>query len=910
MRCLANGADFVLAHPAADSRVQLSSKMLLDKIVDGMWRNGEPGVQFIDTVNRLTSKHTEKYERYNTGIETSNPCLHGATRLATSSGLRTIQSLPGERGISSYDDSRTLKTLTKIWNTGIKHCVKLTLQSGEELICTPEHTLKQQDDNWYEAGSCLGKTLKSVDLYNISWNGEIPEEYSNRDLCLLGYIFGDGSCHKASKRVKYTYIGEKDGDILDYVKRSADASWFDLAHKSGPNVPLIKGYCDKMFNSQIPTRQLPEFIFSLNKSDIGVFLRGLFSANGYVVNDGIYNRRICLKSACREMISQVQLLLRHLGIRSKLLSEADTTIEFPNGEYDTKRSYTLKIFEHKYIQRFKDQIGFIHRYKVEAMDTVLSETRGGKVDYNYDLVTGIDDYGETEVYDFSQPETQCALANGLVVHNCSEAFLAPHESCCLGSINLYKFVTPWWTGQSQFAWERLADVIEAAVDFLNRVIDKSEAPLEAINTRTREARKIGIGIMGLADAMSALGLPYASTQGRNFAKQMMGDITKVAEKYSESKGYKNAMLTLVAPTGTIGLVAGVSQGIEPHFRLKYTRKSIKLGDIEMFCQSLSDFLAAQPNEVRTKCIANLERNNGKFQGGTIALADGALAMLESFWPTADQLTPMEHLNMLEVIQSEVHNGVSKTINLPNSATREDIRDLIMTAWKKGIKGFTVYRDGSREVQVLNEIKKEEKCDTKILSTPSASSSEQPPDTSPTLSSTGATDLLKRSRVPVTSGYTTKVKTGCGNLYVVTNMDQKGPCEVFTNLGRSGGCPSQSEATARLISLCLRSGIPVDEVTEQLIGIRCMSTVARKDKQRLPDGQLVKSCPDAIGKCLKMFADRANGYSPAPAKETPMVQAPRSEVHPADAEPCSECGAATMPSGGCRVCTRCSYSKCG
>lgn len=452
---------------------------------------------------------------------------------------------------------------------------------------------------------------------------------------------------------------------------------------------------------------------------------------------------------------------------------------------------------------------------------------------------------------------------------CSEAFLLPYESCLLGAINLYKYIRPFWKGAPGIDTIALVRDVSLAVHFLNKMLDKTVSPLPQIDAMTRDSRKIGLGVMGLADMLSGLCLGYNSEEGRNCVNDIMSLINKTAEETSIASGYKNAMITLIAPTGTTGIVAGVSQGIEPHFRLKYKRNSVKLGELTMYSASLRDYLESTKN----RNIDDLDKDKGSFPVGS---------ELQRIWPTADQIAPMDHLLMLATVQKNVHNAVSKTINLPSSATKQNIKELIIQAHKLGVKGFTVYRDGSRESEVLSTLSK----NTPVKEVDTTES--------------------KRARPGTTTGDTTKASIGCGTLYVTTNSDVDGPCEVFTSLGRSGGCPSQSEATARLISLCLRSGISTDEIVDQLVGIRCLSTLKRGGNGgKLPDGTIVLSCPDAIGKCLKVFSMKdLKAASIEEFKEIPTITTPLRGTQ------CPKCGANLQMTGGCMACISCGFSKCG
>ena len=253
--------------------------------------------------------------------------------------------------------------------------------------------------------------------------------------------------------------------------------------------------------------------------------------------------------------------------------------------------------------------------------------------------------------------------------------------------------------------------------------------------------------------------------------------------------------------------------------------------------------------------------------------------------------------MQAAFQKHTDNAVSKTVNFPHSATREDVDKVYQLAYELGCKGVTIYRDGSRGSQVLNigKVSKEAKSDEEPQAEPSPAQQQN--------------RLEPRPRPAVTMGITEKVKIGCGNLYVTVNYDENGICEVFTNTGRHGGCPSQSEATARLVSIALRSGIDVQTIIGQLKGIRCPSTI------RQP-GMKVTSCPDAIARAIeKVMRSQNGGQMPSAVQEMEreLNQGAREEEvdHSiAGMRFCPECGAPVVHEGGCVICRQCGYSKCG
>ena len=596
---------------------------------------------------------------------------------------------------------------------------------------------------------------------------------------------------------------------------------------------------------------------------------------------------------------------------------------------------------------------------------------------------------------------------GIAVSNpCGETFLKPNEACNLASINLYHFVNPFWKGKDEnkdiALRQELKQTVEDAVDFLNLMLDKSETPFDEINEAVHQSRKVGLGVMGLADYLSAKGIVYGSPEAVHEAADVFAFISKTAEEHSLRKGYKNATLTVQAPTGTTGLVGEVSTGIEPHFLRCWTRHSLKMGDLLMYPKSLRDYLEnftdddswGQQDEINQAIMLreNMKNNNFAEFSKLLESENNVAREIRKYWPTAHEVTPKQHLAMLAAIQRHVHNSVSKTINLPHDATVDDVRELITTAWRSGCKGFTCYRDGSRDSQPLKAVDKKDKEKEELdfdLETAKEVVSEirsgkftlvpiteydrlkgleeqikrfeddiakLPPEYLPKNSVKDfAKDMnvpnknapCKRPRPDTTYGETVKTRIGCGTMYITVNSDDNGICEVFTSLGRNGGCPSQSEATSRLISLALRSGVSVEAVIDQLKGIRCMNTM-RKGGVKQTDGSVVLSCPDAIGKVMeKVSRDKKSeglyiqGMRDATPEERDSIQSyltdiggdtgldfysiiKNAKIKVDDGDKslktrtvllngnmiCPECGEELKRDSGCVICRHCGYSKCG
>lgn len=499
---------------------------------------------------------------------------------------------------------------------------------------------------------------------------------------------------------------------------------------------------------------------------------------------------------------------------------------------------------------------------------------------------------------------------------CGEQPLLPYESCNLGSINLVKMLRKTLTGY-EFDFRLLGETVEQAVHFLDNVIDANNYPLDKIAETTRASRKIGLGVMGWADALLMLGIPYNSDEAVELAERVMGYIntaghaasSKLAAKrgtfplfsvstLKDGAAMRNATITTIAPTGTLSIIGGCSSGVEPVFAYAFIRNI--MDGTEMI----------EVNPVLTEKLKELGLYSDRLlrriaSEGTIAHCEEIPQEVRDVFVCSHDIKPIDHIKMQAAFQRHTDNAVSKTVNFPKEATRNEVRDVYLLAYKEGCKGVTIYRDGSREEQVLNI----GKVNREGAQAPAAAAC-------PTCQEERYGHIEPRPRPDVTRGFTEKMRIGCGSLYVTTNYDENGICEVFTSTGKAGGCPSQSEATARLVSVALRSGISIQEVYDQLKGIRCPSTIRQQ-------GMGCTSCPDAIARVImkvsKIIEEQgkenpgASGGTAVAGSTGAMTAAQQSQTVPASSSEihvCPECGNVVEHEGGCVICRNCGFSKCG
>ena len=461
---------------------------------------------------------------------------------------------------------------------------------------------------------------------------------------------------------------------------------------------------------------------------------------------------------------------------------------------------------------------------------------------------------------------------------CGEQPLLPYEACNLGSINLARFVTEA-DGVRGVDWDRLCQTVHLSVRFLDNVIDASEYPLERISQTVRRNRKIGLGIMGWADLLYQLRLPYDSRRATSLAEKLMDFIQKESRSASKALAaertpfpayetsvfkkqnlgpYRNATTTTIAPTGTLSIIAGCSSGIEPLFALCFVRQVM---DGEKLAEANSFFVQA----LHEAGCHSEKLMQEVVEKGSIQQMEFLPEELRSVFVTAMDIEPQWHLKMQAAFQKYTDNAVSKTVNLPNSATQEDIYKIYWMAYEEGCKGVTVYRDGCKSVQVLctGDGKKEEK---------------------------KAEESRPMDRPDIVYGFTQKVRTGLGDLYLTVNEVDGKPFEVFATIGRSGrSITAKAEAIGRLVSLALRSGVHVREIVKQLKGIGGEHPVFQKKDMLL-------SIPDAVSWVFE------NRYL--------QDNSPRNLAKSLSKADCPECFGELVFQEGCFVCPSCGFTKCG
>jgi ribonucleoside-diphosphate reductase alpha chain len=453
------------------------------------------------------------------------------------------------------------------------------------------------------------------------------------------------------------------------------------------------------------------------------------------------------------------------------------------------------------------------------------------------------------------------------------------EACNLGSINLAKFVLENGNGPT-IDFDRLKELIVWTVRFLDNTIDMSKYPLPEIDEMVQGNRKIGLGVMGFADMLYQLKIPYNSEEALETAETVMRFIQENAHEASQNlaeergvfpnwedsiyrdQGVKlrNATCTTIAPTGTLSIIAGCSSGIEPLFALSFVRNVMdndKLLEVNPYCEEVA-------NEQR---FYSRELMDEIAKRGSIRKIKQIPKEVRRVFVTAHDISPEWHIRMQAAFQKYTDNAVSKTVNLPHDATVDDVMKVYNLAYELGCKGVTIYRDGSKENQVLSFSRKE-KLGNKFMT-------------------------AVKERPDTLEGFTTKMKTGYGHLYVTVTEYEGQPFEVFATIGKSGrSTTAKTEAIGRLASLALRSGVKVNEIVDQLKGIGGEHPIFQ-------NGGLVLSIPDAIARVLENRYLSKDGAGRRNKTEHSLL-----------GEKCPECGQTVSFEEGCILCHFCGFNKCG
>jgi len=941
MRAVEADGDFDLVNPRDGSVWRtVRARELFNEIVKYAHHNGEPGVLFLDTANRANPV-PHLYE-----LEATNPCVTGETLVATPRGWRRADE------IQVGDEICTVLGVGRVQSVEVNHNVPVFdvyLSDGAVVRATAAHQFHARDSRTKFFEPRRVDQLKPGDWVRVYRsvvpNNPVPP--SGADLTdreygfLVGVLVGDGcyTPHALAKNVVRisTHADEEEwNQTLQRAFARVGAQYVYTYTNQGSRSMMMDPKPGRVIADWVkslpleparsPAKRLPDVYINSNREFLIGLLDGLFSTDGSV---DLQSNHPLLRfhTSSLELARQVRRILLMFGVYARISTTVRRRHDILGRWIRNDRPKYDVTISGESLGRFFEQIRLSHPGKQMRLEEAALRANFTGGNWAAQVVK-IEPAGTATVYDLYEPRSDTWITEGFVSRGCGEQWLGPYENCCLGSINLAQHITP----DDKMDWAKLRDTVELSVHFLDNVVDANKyvPAIPELAEAAHRARRIGLGIMGLGDAMYRMGIRYGSRAGEDFAGQVMefiryhamkksielartrgafpaikgsiydpenlkwtppkpiepfthdwgrppldwGEIVIAIRKY----GIRNAAQTTVAPTGTIATVAGVeSYGCEPVFALAYTRhvndngKDLELEYVSpLFERAL--MRAGVDEATRQKIFARVRVT------GTCQDIDLVPEEIRHTFVVASDITPEEHVRMQAALQAFVDNAISKTINFPETATVEDVARAYFLAWKLGCKGITVYRAGSREQVVL---------ETKATAAKKVAASDSA--------------LVKKPRPRAVHGSTYEIATPLGKAYITVNRNGEGePFEVFCNVGKAGSdTAAVSEAIGRLISLVLRLPSPMSpaerlqEIVDQLSGIgggRSLGFGARR----------VRSLPDGIAQALAEDLGQMRSET-SEAKQIPLFKV---------GDLCPECGQASFVNEeGCRKCYACGYSEC-
>ncbi len=888
MEALAKGEEYELIAPHTGEVVgRLSAQEVFQRIVRAAWRTGDPGMVFIDRINASRANPTPEVGL----VEATNPCgeqpllpneacFAPETRITTDRGLERVADLHErqQRGepvlVATNLNGRGMHIVfrpARVIRVGVKPTVRVTLTNGQQIRVTADHRILTEC-GWKEAG-----TLRDADrvLIQTHMAGAVSITSTDGDLQrMFGWFTGDGWFTKAAG---LTFGPEDEVAFQRLVPtwRQFTGSQAKVQTQGATMVRCIgteRAEAMAAFSSygftpgRGPEKRVPRFVVTAPKEEQIRYLQGLFGADGSKTHR---KPQVTLSSASLELLRDVQLLLLNLGMRSNIKF-------YPHRP--TGRAWgQLKVNGESY-HRFLDLIGFPLTPQKQARCDKFAWKRTKQDRLAIPVASVVADE-EVEVYDVSEPVTHSLIAEGMIVHNCN-----------LGSINVSRFAMRQPDGEWTIDWAELERVVRLAVRFLDDVIEVNPYPLPEIDATVKSNRRIGLGVMGWADLLFRMGVPYDSQAALDLAERLMAFLeerghdqsAKLAEErgpfpnwsrsiYKGDRPIRNSTVTTIAPTGTISMIAGCSSGIEPAFAIAFTHKVGKR--VLPFVNHVFEQVARERGFYSEALMDELARR------GVVHGLAGVPEDVQRVFVTAHEVPFEWHVRHQAAFQKATDNGVSKTINLPNSAMVDDVGRAYLLAWELGCLGITVFRDGCKEGVLRLGTKVGEKAEAAAVQ---------------------AVPAVVKPRPRSLGGRTYRVETPLGTAYVVVNENGNGePFEVFVSVGKAGSdTMAVAEAIGRLISLLLRMPSPlspkrrVEEMVAQLSGIG--------GGRPLGFGpQRVLSLPDGVARALAEHIGAVKAEEPAAAPAKLIA-----------GDICPECGQATFVyEEGCKKCYSCGFNEC-
>lgn len=926
-------------------RKTIKARALWDLVAKAAWQSAEPGVVFMERYNKWFNNYYYEY------VNCVNPCVTADTIVSTTNGLRTIGDLYREQKPFTVSVNGKPYLSSSVFKTGTKLVFRLLTKEGYQVRITADHKIFTTN------GKIEASKLSKGDKLLLTSGGAFGVHGTNEEGQVLGWLVGDGSM-KTDVATLFFYRKEKE-ELAPRFAQMVSAMVSGEQTVARP-YHIAPQYIEKEDKAVIESVRLwriakkyglshghkymvPSVVLEGSEAMQRGFLQGLFSSDGHVAGTPEKGVSVRLTSVSKSLLIDVQRLLLNFGIVSTLYKNRREAgyRHMPDGHGGTKeyfcQAYHDLVIAKSGLHVFAGLIGFLQEKKQEKLQSLLATyTRGP---YNASFVATFDrlvEEGTEDVYDITVADIHRFAANGIIVSNCGEEGLPNWGVCNLTSINLAALVNE----NGEMDYKRLAEVARVGIRFQDDIIDADYYIFDQIKeVQVNGERRIGLGTMGLGDALIKMKLRYGSEDSlavidkiyrtiRDAAYTESSDIAKekgsfpklIKSKYLDAyfikklpvtirkkikkQGIRNSVILQQAPTGSTSLMAGVSSGIEPVYEFEFLRRD-----------RLGEHILRHP--LYDAWYENFKKEHGR---------EPVKEDRPEYFVSANDLTPEDHVRVQAKIQEYVDASISKTVNAPRMHTIEDVKRLYTLAYDLGCKGIAYMREGSREgVLVRKPEKTEEKPAETALPIPEV-----------------------KPRPMVVHGSTYQMHTPMGQAYVTINTNGGGqPHEVFVNVGKAGSdVTAMAEALGRLISLVLRVASPVPpverihKVAAELIGIGGARSLGFGENR-------VRSLPDAVAKAIdrhfgfvkkshpetqsapitnghnsngngRLMSTPVNGlshHSPSAAIQdtppsVPAAPAFAPEKRMVTVDLCPSCGEGSLVfEESCKKCYGCGYSEC-
>ena len=902
----------------------VKARKLFRKIAQANHDMGEPGMLFWDKITGYNLlSNDEEYE-----LAGTNPCVTGDTLILTDAGYYPIKMLVGSEVTiwNGYEWSNVIPQVTGL-NQPIR---RITMSDGSSLDCTDYHKFILSNGERVEA-----KDLKEGDAL-VDFEYPIIPGWVGLDEKIAytkGFLTGDGCVDERGRKYIYLY-----GDKISLYPYLVHEKFYDHTENSDRYALQVPQDAEWMNNKY----WVPNESFDIRTRL--AWLAGLIDADG-ALNDEY--GAIGISSINMELLQNVKFMLSTLGVKSKIsLMRKGGTKLMPDGHGGKKEYYCqdcYRIMISAYYVGVLMNLG-LRTHRVPLISKTIRRGKMKPITIVNNIPAGVAD----QVFCVNEPNNHSVIFNGVVTGNCGELPLPAGGACLLGSMNLSAFVKNPFTDFATFDYKSFEDAIWKCVDELNILLDEGLEghPLEIQRKSAKKWRPIGLGIMGLADMLIKMGIRYGSEEAvelcdeigfrmanaaihesgiiahinkSNFSKKKVNKIidseffknntTDSTKTLIKNNGIYNGQLLTIAPTGSLSNVLGISGGIEPIFANSYTRKTETLHEKDTYYKVYTPIV----KEYMEAFGIEDEKD------------------LPDYFVTAPEIPYEERIKMQAAWQRHIDNSISSTVNLPESATVEDIEDLYMKAWENGLKGITVFRENCKRTAILTTDKKEEeKTEETGISNENILSDSPEPVSEETIGLARG-EVVKVSNDVV--GLKRKLMTGCGSLHCTAFFDKKtgDMAETYLSKGSTGGCNNFMVGLSRMISLAARDGISIYDIVDQLKSTgSCPSYAVRRAVHK--DTSIGSCCPMAVGNALLDMYEEFNGLGKYTKKvyEKPTVniepwECPSldkalddssnklketiNKIQYREEALCPQCHSVLDHEGGCDICRDCGYTKC-